>query len=137
MATLGLNGVSISGAFSRNSNATLPDSSISYEDVVRQSELHVPQTGPKIPTIGNCVATEQILDGTRWIVLKNPNGNWNDSEIFAPPDEYLAKKDLEKQKSLEKKMLSNMSDEQKELLRRFESGEITEKSKLIEESKRT
>lgn len=135
--TLGSNGRSISGSFVRNASADLPQSSVSYEEALAmQRVLTVPQTAPSIPSVGNALVTNEVENGMRWIKLQNPHGDWNNSEIFSPPEEYLAKKDIERQKRLEQKMISELSPEQKEMLRKLNAGELMPKPNLIEESKR-
>ena len=132
---IGLNGNTIQGAYVSDKNASLPQS-VSYENIrSMQSQLKVPQTAPSMTTSNGLAYSVEKINGVWTYVVENPHGEWKDSEIMSPPEEYLAKKDIERQKAIERKMMDNLSDEQKKLLKKLEDGELFGKSKLIEENK--
>lgn len=134
---IGLNGKGIPGAYSRNPNAQLPNSAYSYDEIKAiQAQLTVPQTAPSNMTPGGLGYSVKIINGVPTYVVSNPHGEWRDSEIFAPPDEVLAKQDIERQKELERRMISELPPERKELLKRLENGELMPKPNLIEESRK-
>ena len=127
-------GTSIAGKFVKNSNAEIPKA-ISYAELAKmQNDLHVPQTGPSVPMIGNSTMTDKVSNGMRILSFKNPHGDWNDAEIMSPPEEFLAKNDLRKQEAERKKQMDNLTDEQKRLLAMVDAGLINSPSRLKEES---
>lgn len=113
----------------KNANAKLPDSGLSYEDVIAyQNSLHVP---------GNELDSRQSM--ITHLDMRTYGKTWNDREIMQLPDQReavgmsqadIAREEYMKQQNA--KMSADMSDEQKEMLAHIE--DYVGKSKLIDES---
>lgn len=120
----------LQGNFIKDSNAALPKAT-TYDEIANSiKQLHVPNTALPVPSIGNSIGVSKSKNGMNWISFENSHGDWKDSDILSPPDEYLAKKDLERQEIERQKMMDNLSDEQKKLLAMVDSGQFNSLSKL-------